>query len=376
MSAFKKDGRWRFRKRVRLPDGTRDRIFGVPETYGLPNTKVGAEEAERRAIAELFGERPRALPAIASKVVTLSAFQPVYLEHSDIKNEYSSVKAKRQILRDHIVPAFGSTPLDQITFARIEDFKHMLVRPEDAPIPGKGLGNKTGNNILTVLRRLLALAVKREQILAVPEFEWLPTEPGDWRFLSFEDTEALIATADGEWATMIMVGARCGLRQGELLGLRWCDVDLKNGRLTVRRSIVRGRVKLPKNRRSREIPLGDDVRAQLSRHRHLRGELVFCDDEGNQLTNGECKHPLYRACAKAKIERLGWHVLRHTFGSQLASQGASMKAIQELMGHRTMQQTMRYAHLSPHVTRDAVKLLDRGAQPVPNSTRKSGTTQD
>jgi len=359
MSVFKRNGVWRYRKRVRRPDGRRTRIFGTPARYGLPNTQVAAEAAERRHIEELHA------PPKATSTLTLEEFQSTFLEHADAKNEFSTVKAKRQILRDHLVPAFGSYKLDAITFPRIEDFKHLLVRPKKKG--GKELSNKTANNVLTVLRKLLTLAAKRGELAAVPEFEWLPSEPPDFDFLDFADSEALIAAAEDAWRAMIAVGVKCGLRQGELLALRWADVDLKNGKLWVRRSYVRGRFKLPKNRKPREIALGDDVRAELHRHRHLRGPLVFCDDGGNVLTNGECKHPLYRACAKAGIRRVGWHVLRHTFGSQLASQGVSMRQIQMLMGHASVKTTERYAHLSPHVARDAVKLLDRSAHPVPSS---------
>jgi integrase len=352
------------------------RLSGTPTTIGLADTKVSAEEAERRAVNAALSGKPL-VPALPSSSPTLEVFQTVFLEHSDTKNEYSTTKAKRQILRDHLVPAFGPLPLDAITFAKIEDFKHYLVRAETAKPPGKELSHKTANNVLTVLRRLLVLAHRRGELAAVPIFEWLHNEPSDFDFLDFDDSEALISAADlDQWRAMITVAIKCGLRQGELLGLRWSDVDLKNGKLWVRRAIVRGRVKLPKNRKPREIPLGDDVRAALQAHRHLRGELVFCDEEGNRLTNGECKWPLYRACAKAGLRRVGWHVLRHTFGSQLASQGVSMRQIQLLMGHQSIKTTERYAHLSPHVARDAVKRLDRVAHPLASRTRNNGNGQD
>ena len=213
-------------------------------------------------------------------------------------------------------------------------------------------------------------------IESVPEIEWLPTTPGAFDFLSFEESEALIDSAEREWRTMIVVALRCGLRQAELLGLRWEDVDLKNGRITVRRSIVHGRIKGTKSRRIRQVELGDDVRAELTRHRHLRGPYVFCDASGNFLTPGECKWPLWTACEGSQLRRIGWHVLRHTFGSQLAMAGVIPTAIQRLAGHATLKMTERYMHLSPHVTRDAVKLLDRGAQKVPNKSRKAGTGRE
>lgn len=130
------------------------------------------------------------------------------------------------------------------------------------------------------------------------------------------------------------------------------------GRLLVRRAVARGVIGTPKSGKSREIPLNDKVLVAFKRHRHLRGELVFCDEGGRMLPKGVCKWPLWSACKKAGLRRIGWHVLRHTFASHLVMRGAPLKAVQELLGHSTIEMTMRYAHLSPDVRRDAVRLLD------------------
>ena len=224
------------------------------------------------------------------------------------------------------------------------------------------LSAKTINNCLTVLRRLLVVARKRGLIEVVPEVEWLRVERPDFDFLDFDEAERLLANADEEWRTLILVALRTGMRQGELRALRWQDVDLVAGRIFVRQNIVRGHVGTPKSGKPREIALGEEVRAALKAHRHLRGPLVFCDMAGNVLTKGEMKHPLWRACKRAGLRLIGWHVLRHTFASHLVMRGAPIKAIQELLGHATIQMTMRYAHLSPDIARDAVRLLD---QPKP-----------
>jgi integrase len=143
------------------------------------------------------------------------------------------------------------------------------------------------------------------------------------------------------------------------LALSWDDIDLVSGRLVVSRNLSRGEITTPTNGKTREIPLGDDVLAALKRHRHLRGELVFCKADGTMFTKGESKHPLWRACKRAGLRHIGWHVLRHTFPSHLVMRGAVLKAVQELMGHSTVKMTERYAHLSPDVRKDAVRLLDR-----------------
>lgn len=163
---------------------------------------------------------------------------------------------------------------------------------------------------------------------------------------------------------------------GELLGLRWEDVDLSAGRINVRQSYVQGVFGLPKSGKSREIPLGDEVIEALRTHRHERGSLVFCDTGGNVLTAGRLAWPLKRALKRAGLREIGWHVLRHTFASHLAMRGVPLKAIQELLGHASIVTTMRYAHLAPHVARDAVRLLDRMRPPAvpPNPTANPAPT--
>jgi Site-specific recombinase XerD len=277
-------------------------------------------------------------------------FSRVFLELSAIDNKPSSVESKEAILRTHLLPFFGSRRLDEVTYPAIQDFKMKTV--------ADGLSKKSVNNYLTVLRRMLVVAKKRGLIGAVPEIEWLKVPRPEFDFLGFDEADKLVASGRGEWSTMIFVAIRTGMRQGELLGLRWQDVDLAAGRLMVRQSVVRGVVVTPKSGKPREIALGDGVLAALRSHRHLRGELVFCDSAGHQLTKGECKHPLWSACKRAGLRRIGWHVLRHTFASHLAMRGVPVKTIQELMGHSTMAMTLRYAHLSPEVGREAVKLLD------------------
>jgi len=163
---------------------------------------------------------------------------------------------------------------------------------------------------------------------------------------------------------MVLTGLRTGLRLGELRGLRWRDVDLVAKRLVVRVAAdEKNELHPPKSGRSRVIDLGDDVLAELARHRHLRTH-VFDDEDGSILTGSQCRKALDRITRRAQLRELGWHVLRYTFASHLFMRGALPRAVQELMGHATLQMTMRYAHLSPDLRRDTVRLLDREARGV------------
>ncbi len=339
---------------VEHPDGRRERIRKVAPVQ----TKRDAERYERELRREmLLGVRaaddnreevkPKETPTFAAFVKT---FEETYVKTN---NKPSEAETKKSIFKKHLVPAFGKLKLDQIGSREIEAYKAKKL--------DKKLSAKTVNNHLTVLRRTLAVAQEWGDLAVIPPVKWLKAPEPEFDFLTFEEADRLVEAAEPDWRPMILVGLKCGLRQGEILALRTDDTDLVVGRIMVRRSVTRGIVTTPKSGKSREIPLGDTVLRALKGCRHLKGELVFCDERGAMLSKGECKHPLWRACKRAGLRRIGWHVLRHTFASHLAMRGVPLKAIQELMGHATIEMTMRYAHLSPDVRRDAVRTLDEPA---------------
>jgi site-specific recombinase XerD len=119
----------------------------------------------------------------------------------------------------------------------------------------------------------------------------------------------------------------------------------------------------------RRIPLNAPALAALKAARHLRSKLVFCHEDGRRLSYVHTLDHLHAVCRKAGLREIGWHTLRHTFASHLVMAGVTLKAVQELMGHATIEMTLRYAHLAPGVTRDAVAALaGAGQQQVNKST--------
>lgn len=208
-----------------------------------------------------------------------------------------------------------------------------------------------------------------DRLISLTAKEWLKRDHVDFDFLDFDEAERLLTAAHGEWRTLILTALRTGMRHGELIGLRWDDVDLVAGRIVDRQNVVNGRIGTPK---SGKIPLGIEVRTALKEHRHLRGPLVFCSMSGGLLGTVDIRLPLWRACKKAGLRQIGWHALRHSFASHLVMRGASLKAVQELLGHSSIQMTMRYAHLAPEVVNETVRLLDGpAAEWVPDRVGQS-----
>jgi len=174
---------------------------------------------------------PPAERADPPRVPTVKEFAPVFLTSSALRNKPSTVRAKEQLLRTHILARLGHLRLDQVTYGTIEDFTIALSktplpraarppRPPAATPATRTLTPKTINNCLTVLRRMLSIARKRGLIAAVPDVDWLRVPPAEFDFLTFAEADRLLAAGDGEWRTMFLVALRTGLRVGELLAPR------------------------------------------------------------------------------------------------------------------------------------------------------------
>lgn len=351
----RKDGRWGYdiTKKVAGRVVFREKKFG----FATAREARAAEEV-RRAGFLTDG------PPTSTKAPTFGELsKEVLVLHADVNNKASERASKRSIFAQHLVPYFGQVLLTEIGPRQIAAYKAEKLKPLDGT---KGLKPKTLNNHLTVLGKSLALAVEWGQLRVAPKVGFLKVADPAIDFFTFEEAPLLLAGADlGAWRAMILLGLRAGLRQGEILALEWPDVDLVRGVLHVRRRIWEGDIDTPKGGKGRDVPLSNELRASLRElpSRFAAG-LVFPAEGGRYLRKNECKWPLWRACKRAGLRRVGWHVLRHTFASHLIMRGVSLKAVQELLGHVDIKMTMRYAHLAPGVTRDAVALLDGPVSPV------------
>src|SRR5260370_17592005 len=160
--------------------------------------------------------------------------------------------------------------LDTIGPAEVEKYKADKLRAKYSP--------KSINNQLTVLRKLLNLAVEYCELEHAPEIKPLKVGKHGFEFLDFEEVDRFLAAAPAEWKPLLIIALNTGLRVGELLALKWENCDLFAGKLIVRRSLWNGIEGSPKGGRAREGPLNHVALSALKSLRPLPAHYVFCND--------------------------------------------------------------------------------------------------
>jgi len=340
--------------------------FTYPD--GTPFRRRTKAPVESRSAAKRWGEaKEQALlmgpsPALlrqqednGKEVPTLEEFAARFIEGYARANRQkaSTVLTKQIILRLHLVPALGSKKLDAITNEDIAHLKASL---------GK-FNAKTVNNIVNVLSKALKVAVEWGVIERMPcNIKLLRTVVPVMGFYEEPDLRRLVEAArkiDPRVELMVLLGSDAGLRRGEIISLRQCDVDLARRQLHVRFATWYGVEDVPKGGRGRILPMTEALTAALTANRHLRGPRVLHQDDGKPVHENLLQLWIERATERAGLEvTRSLHILRHTFCSRLAMKGAPAKAIQELAGHANLTTTMRYMHLSPAARESAIRLLD------------------
>ncbi len=370
------NGSWMIDIKVRMPNGSMTRIRKVSP---VP-TKRGALEYERQVRDSMLAKGRK---EEEERIPTFAKFADYFIEtYATTNNRPSTVREKRRALRRGMLSAMGHLRLNKIGARQIESFKARRKRD--------GVGPKTINEELAILSKILGYAEEIGDLpTPPPKIRRLKVPPPSFDFLDFEEGERLIQSArqaPDPWCAMVPTAMLSGLRLGELRGLQWDDVDLVAARLTVRRAADEcGELHPPKSGRSRVVDLPRRAVAVLRDHKHLRGPFVFCNEDGSMLNRWACEPrtrrgvtegALARICRKAGLRRIGWHVLRHTYASHLVMSGASLMEVKELLGHASLEMTMRYAHLSPNARKAAVALLDgaltghhRGINKTKNGTK-------
>lgn len=273
-------------------------------------------------------------------------------------------------LKNHLAPFFEERTLAEITPDDIERY----IR-----VKRKTLAMKTIRNHVNTLHSVFDIGVRKGWCAANPvklaDRPQIKKSETRIRFLDQPQLDTLIVGTypDDAFgtieATIYLTAAMTGLRQGELLGLRWRDVDFAARRIRVVSPYVRGEFDEPKSiDSSRSVPMAGHVGQALDGLRESSlydgpGDLVFCHPEtGHPLDRSKLTRRFAKALESNGLPKVTFHELRHTFGTRMAAAGVPIRTIQQWMGHADMKTTQIYAHYSP--TDHEADTIDAAFAPV------------
>ena len=199
---------------------------------------------------------------------------------------------------------------------------------------------------------------------------------GDIDVFSPEEVLALVrAAGDAQDAAIYLTAAFTGLRRGELLALRWRDVDFVGQAIRVRASYAGGQVTSPKSGKVRSVPMAPDVAtalAGLGQRERWTGDddLVFVGTVGGHVDGSALRRRYVDSLQRAGLRPLRFHDLRHTFGTRMIAK-ADIRRVQEWMGHADVQTTMKYLHYAPRDDDAALVAEVFRTQPIAEPTAPS-----
>ena len=356
------DGRWCAQLDLGWENGRRRRKC----VYGATAQEV------QDALLKARSDQAAGLP-IAVERQSVAQFLDRWLEDS-VKPSVRPLTHEQyhQHVKLYLTPLLGHHRLSKLAPQHVRAFIKQKLQD--------GLSPRTVQLSIVILRKAVSQAVKDGQIgrnvaklVDAPRWKrpevkpWEPNEAS--RFLDAIEGERLEAA--------YLVALSLGLRRGEVLGLRWADIDLEHKTVTVAQALARVGGKLqfiePKSRQShRVIPLHDGLVAGLKAHRRRQLEqrlaagsrwhdtgLVFSTGKGTPLEPRELNEDFDRVVAKAGLRRVRLHDLRHACASFLLTQGVHPRVVMELLGHSQISLTMNtYSHVIPSAMREAIGRME------------------
>ncbi|MFC8011041.1 tyrosine-type recombinase/integrase [Streptomyces cinereoruber] len=366
----RKDGRFQAAVYVLQPDGTRARKFAYGKTW--------AEcDAKRRVLLE---KADNGIP-VPTRSAKLSEWLPYWLDNVvQPRRKLSTYDKYEAHVRLYLVPMIGSKRLESLSVA---DVRRFLVQLE------KRTTAATAKESHRVLRTALTAACREELITRnvatlVEPPRSKARELSPW---SLDETLDFLAAArrDSLYAAFVLAIAM-GLRRGELIGLRWADVDLDRRVLYVRQQIQRRRGVLydddPKGRRRRAVPLPAmciaPLRWQRMRQNDQRarageewkgGDYVFTTRTGSPVEPRNVYRSFTRVAASAGLRVIRLHDARHGCATLLTAAGVAPRVVMEILGHSQISITMDvYTHVVQDTQREAISRMDRLLKRRPGRT--------
>jgi integrase len=323
------------------------------ESSGSEKLKVAEALLHRRKADIQAGKQPEII-----KIKNYS-FRELAEEYVKWAERQRGSEKKAYVIRQ-LVNEFGQYPLRRFDTRMIEQFQTERLQ--------KGHKPATVNRHIATIKHMFTKAVdwnmvEEDTLKRIRKAKLLEESNRRLRYLSKEECQALINSCADHIKPIVITALNTGMRKEEILSLKWDNVDLKHGFILL---------DVTKNGERREIPINATLRATLeSIVRRIDLPYVFINERVKKDNNktgdrfGNLQRSFTTACRRAGIKDFHFHDLRHTFASQLVMAGIDLTTIKELLGHKTLTMTLRYAHLAPSHKVKAVDILDSTINETP-----------
>ena len=361
----RKDGRWEGRYTAGHDPETGKAIY---------KNVLGRSQAEvKEKLKQAIGEAQAVDITKAGKYTVGEWMEVWFQDYAKIKVRPSSHQTYQGYIHNHIRPNIGDIPLEKLTSLDLQKFYKKLLttgRVDRVEAKGqpKGLSAKTVRNIHQILSSALKLAQEQSLILTNPaEGCALPrVEHQEMKTLTTVQLASFFREArESGVFELYYLELATGLRRGELLGLKWEDVDLERGDLRVRRQVSRinGEVveaPLKTKNAYRTLPLAEDTISVLKEQRKKVGNSpwVFPSPNGGPISPDSVLHMLHRVLKRAGLPKVRFHDLRHTFATLALQNGVDVKTVSGMLGHFSAGFTLdTYAHITSAAQRQAAQTM-------------------
>ena len=362
----RKDGRWEGRYTAGHDPETGKAIY---------RNVLGRTQAEARAKLKQAIEEAKRVDPVKAKKYTVGEWMDVWFEnYAKVKVRPSSHQTYRGYIDNHIKPNIGKIPLGKLTSLDLQKFYKKLlssgrVERIESKKQSKGLSPKTVRNLHQIIASAMKLAKEQKLIVTDPTDGCaLPkVEHREMKTLPVEQLASFLREAKESGVfELYYVELATGLRRGELLGLKWEDLDLDRGNLRVKRQVARinGEVveaPLKTKNAYRTLPLARDTVDVLNQQKKKVGSCpwVFPGSTGGPMSPDSVLHMLHRVLKRAGLPRVRFHDLRHTFATLALQNGVDVKTVSGMLGHYSAGFTLdTYAHVTTSAQRQAVEAME------------------
>lgn len=281
-------------------------------------------------------------------------------EYVALRLKQTTITDYREVVRNHLDPFFGKYLLKNITIRQVQEY---ITQKTKEP-----LSARTVNKTVTALHTMFTYAIRHEYMAENPaRYAVRPRqEKQEFAYLNQEEIKRFLEGASPDYFAFFATAVLTGARQGELIALRWKNIDLERGLVRIERSYnnLNGESD-PKTRSGkRSIVISDELLKILKDHHAAVGgspnDLVFQNGAGHHINHQNMMtREFYPALKRAGLPRMRFHDLRHTYAAILITMGENIKFIQRQLGHASLTITMdTYGHLLPEASNDFGKRLD------------------